>query len=428
MFKKLRNHMMLFNMLTVSLVMLAAFAVIYLVTYSNIQRENTQKLQAVSAMFFMPNRTPPDSEEFGAIPEPSQAQERFSVDYGVSFVLFIKNGKLENVNSQLDFEDSVYTEAFEKAGTADSGKITLGDRKWLFIVEPTPAREKNWSAFSSYSEYKRIVFLDITNGVRLLRTLLVTLACVGSGVLLALFWLSCRFAARAVQPIEESYNKQKQFVADASHELRTPIAIISANIDAIESSSQESVESQKEWFGYIRSELKRTGKLVEDLLYLAKAENAGPDGNIPFDLSLVLETACASMEAMLYECGITLDTRIENNIFVSADSGKIMQVLYILLDNAGKYTPRGGHIRVFLRREHERGVIRIANEGAEIASEDLLKIFDRFYRPDLSRSQKTGGFGLGLSIAKTIVERSGGEIFAESTKEITTFTVKLKLV
>ncbi len=425
MFKKLRNNMMLFNMLTASLVMLAAFTVIYLVTYGNIERENQQRLKSVSAMFFVPNHIPPAGAMNGDF-QPPTIPERFSVDYGVSFVLFVKDGRLENVNSQLNFEYSVYREAFEKVGTADKGKIILADRKWLFTVVPTPPKVESLNRQPIDMQYTRIVFLDITNGIKILQTLMLTLTGVGAGVLLALFWLSYHFALRAVRPIEESYNKQKRFIADASHELRTPLAIIGANVEAIETNGEESVESQKEWFGYIHAALNRTGKLLEDLLYLAKSEGLKNEDNLPFDLSVICERVCASMEAVLYDNGVSMETDLEKNVIAIGDSEKIAQVFYILLDNAGKYTPQGGKIQFTLSRANDRAIARVTNSGDGIGAEDLAKIFDRFYRTDASRSTETGGFGLGLSIAKTIVDRSGGIITAESTGGLTTFTVKLK--
>jgi len=424
-FRKLRNSMMLFNMLTVSLVMLAAFSVVYLVTQRNIQRENTQRLQAVSGMFFFPNRTLPDAVTGLENIRPA-AGDRFSVEYGVSFVLFVKDGKLENVNSQLDLDDSVYARAFEMAGTERNGEITLEGRKWLFRVMEAPREAGDIPNLPEGFADTRIVFLDVTHSVRIMQSLLATLGIVAFAVLLALFFISYRFAARAVRPIEENYNKQKQFITDASHEFRTPLAVIGANVDAITASGEETVDSQKEWFGYIRSELKRTGKLVDDLLYLAKSEQVKGEDSLPFDLSAVCETACASMEAVLYEGGKTMRTDIAKAISVTADSGKITGVLYILLDNAGKYTPEGGNITVRLSAESEKAVLRVINTGEDIPAEDLPRIFDRFYRSDASRSTQTGGSGLGLSIAKTIVEHSGGTISAQSGGGITTFTVMLR--
>lgn len=417
--------MMIFNILTVSLVMLVAFATIYLVIYGNIERENQQRLKSVSAMFFIPNR-PPVGGTNPYIELPSD-NERFSVEYGVSFVLFINDGVLENVNSQLDLADSVYTQAYNKIGTAQSGEITLEGRKWLFEVVETPQGIISPPYLSDEKDYSRIVFLDITNSVKILNTLLITLVSVGIIVLLALLWFSYRFAIRAVKPIEGNYNRQKQFIADASHELRTPLAVISTNIDAITASGEETVDSQKEWFDYIRSELRRMGKLVDDLLYLAKSENIRRGGNLPFNFSIVCEKVCASMEAVLYDSGKSMKTDIAEEIMIEADSEKIASVLYILLDNAGKYTPRGGEIVVTLGCNNERAVLRVTNSGAGIAAEDLPKIFDRFYRPDSSRSTETGGFGLGLSIAKTIVDNSGGKISTESANGVTAFTVIFRL-
>jgi signal transduction histidine kinase len=427
MFKKLRNSIMLFNILTVSLVMLAAFAIIYIVTHGNIEKENRQRLRAVSTMFVVPNMMPSNGVTDSG-PEISNADERFSVEYGVSFVLFVKDGQLENVNSQLDLDESVYAEAFELVGDKQSGETTLAGRKWTFAVAETPPqRPDRFPNMPEALDYTRIVFLDITNGSNILRTLIITLALVAAGALLALFWISYRFATRAVGPIEENYNRQKQFIADASHELRTPLAVISANVDAVTASGEESVNSQKEWFDYIHAELKRTGKLVDDLLYLAKSENIRSESNLPFDLSAVCETVCASMEAVLYDGGKTLKTDIAENVTVVADSEKIAGVLYILLDNAGKYTPKNGHISVTLTRENDKAVLRVTNSGDGVAAADLPKIFDRFYRADASRSTETGGSGLGLFIAKTIVENSGGVITAESANLVTTFTVKLRI-
>ncbi|GHU80258.1 histidine kinase [Clostridia bacterium] len=431
MFKKLRNSIMLFNVLIVSLVMIAAFSVIYLATHRNIERENQQRLQAVSAMFFSPNRSfsfgfrPPDNVSDSSA-ETSAMSERFSVEYGVSFVLFVKDGQLINVNSQLDLDDSVYIEAFQEAGGLQNGQITLANRKWIFAIAETPSTSGRFSDIPDGKNYSRIVFLDITNGSNILRTLMITLVPVGLGVLFVLFWVSYRFAVRAVRPIEENYNRQKQFIADASHELRTPLAVISANVDAVTASGDETVDSQKEWFDYIRTELKRTGKLVDDLLYLAKSENIRSESSLPFNLSAACETVCASMEAVLYDGGKSLKTDIAENVTVVADSEKLAGVLYILLDNAGKYTPEDGHISVTLTRESDKAVLRVMNSGEGIAKPDLPKIFDRFYRTDASRSTETGGSGLGLSIAKTIIENSGGTITAESVNGATTFTIKLR--
>jgi signal transduction histidine kinase len=276
-------------------------------------------------------------------------------------------------------------------------------------------------------ERYEMLLSDIANSERMLTELLVTLVIIFCIVLAVFTLFSYRFAMRAVRPIEENYDRQKQFVADASHELRTPLAVISANIEAITASGEETVSSQSEWFGYIKEELQRTGKLVDGLLYLAKSENIRNESNLPFNLSAVCETACTSMEAVLYETGKELTTDIRPDVYITADSEKIMQVLYILLDNAGKYASQAGKIAVTLTYEKEYAVLRVMNSSGDMPPDELTKIFERFYRSDTSRSHETGGTGLGLSIAKIIVENSGGSISADNVNGATTFTVCLRL-
>ena len=415
-FKKLRNSMMLFNVLTVSLVMLAAFTTIYLVMQGNVQRENTRRLQAASGMYLMPGlavRAP----AAGARP----AGERFAADYGGSFALLVKDGQLAEVSSQLDLDEDTYAQALTQADGARRGEITLEGRRWLFRAVEPPAGAPGSSA-STY-----LVFLDISHSVRILRSLLLTLGVAGTAVLLALWLISYRFAARAVRPIEENYNKQKQFIADASHEFRTPLAVIGANVDAITASGEETVDSQQEWFGYIRTELKRAGKLVDDLLDLARSEQVRADAQgLPFDLSTACETAAATMEAMLFENGITLASDIQKGVTVLGDGRRLGGVIYNLLDNAGKYTPQGGCITMTLGMENDRAVLRVSNTGEDIPAADLPRLFDRFYRADASRTTQTGGSGLGLSIAKTVVENAGGSIGVQSGGGVTTFIVTLR--
>jgi signal transduction histidine kinase len=418
MFKKLRKSIMLFNILTVSLVLIAAFSIIYLVTAQNIERENAQRLQAMQMIFLSVDNAPPRTEPNRPAPYPAN-DTRFSVEFGGSFTLFILNDELVNVNSQLNLDQDVYTAAFTQTKGEQNGKLILAGRTWQYMQLPPPIMLS--------ANYTRIAFLDITHNVSILQTLLLTLLGVGLAVLLALIFISYRFAIYAVQPIEQNYNKQKQFITDASHELRTPLAIIGANIDAIASSGEETVNSQQEWLGYIRFELTRIGKLVNDLLELAMSEQTKPQENQPFDLSVVCETASASMEAVLFDDGITLETAIAPSLCVKGDSEKLTRVLYILLDNASKYTPQGGKITLQLQQENQQAVLRVSNTGEGISLEDLPHIFDRFYRTDQSRSSTIGGSGLGLSIAKSIVDQLKGSLTCESANGLTTFSVRLPM-
>jgi signal transduction histidine kinase len=416
----------MFNMVSISIVLIVAFCVIYLVAYSNANKNNELRLNTVSSMFVLPNR-PLSKDAQGARADGSinagdvelSDNDHFSPNYSVSFVLFIRNNNLEYIHSYLDFDDRIYTQALSETAGQVTGQIRLVDKHWMFRMLPMRSRPNNM-------DIQRIVFLDISDSQAGLNVLLVTLCCVSAVVLAALFFLSMRFANRAVQPIENAYNKQKQFVADASHELRTPIAVIGANIDAIEVSGEETVASQKEWFENIQAELKRTGALIDELLYLARSDSQQKENILPIDLSLACEMACVSFEAILYENKLRFETDIAEHIIAYADFDKFKQVIYIFLDNASKYTEKGGEISLSLTAENKWAILKVVNT-AVVSPSDLTKIFDRFYRPDEARSVEAGGAGLGLAIARTIIERFGGEISADSRDKKTAFTVKLKL-
>ena len=272
----------------------------------------------------------------------------------------------------------------------------------------------------------QLAFLDITDSSKTLTQLLITFVLVGIAMLFILFGVSSYFANHSIRPIEDNWDKQKQFVADASHELKTPLAIISANTDALLANGEETVNSQKKWIDYIQSEARRMGKLVNDMLYLAKVEDTYED-QMPFDLSNAVVDVIASVEALVFEKGIHLTQTIEPSLIVKGDSEKIKQAFLILLDNATKYTPKYGWVDISLKRSRNLAVCSVQNSGEGIPPDKLPRVFDRFYRSDPSRSQETGGYGLGLSIARTIVERSGGSISAESTERSNTFTFMLKI-
>lgn len=225
--------------------------------------------------------------------------------------------------------------------------------------------------------------------------------------LLISYFLAWLFAMKAVKPVEESYIKQKQFIADASHELKTPIAVIGANIDVL----KNEIPNNK-WVNYIETENTRMSALVKDLLYLAK-NDVGRDKlqMLPFDFVECVNVAALPFESVAFEQGKLFELEMpKTSIPVLADEAKIKQTVIILIDNALKNTDRGGRIKVTVSSEGKQNVVKVFNSGHGIAPEDIGKIFDRFYRADSSRDRNTGGYGLGLSIAQTIAKAHGGKI------------------
>ena len=261
--------------------------------------------------------------------------------------------------------------------------------------------------------------LDYLSASSTLRSAIL-IAAASCALLSLLAWLLIR---RMVQPVEDAFNKQKQFVSDASHELKTPLAVISANAEVLEQDIGEN-----EYLGYIRSEVRRTDALVNSLLTLARMDKGGAAETVlkPFDLSRALLDVTLPFESTVFEAGKTLETDIPDGITCTGSEEQIKQLAVILLSNALKYADEGGKIEVSLKARGKLREIRVFNTGSFISPEDREHIFDRFWRADPAHGRETGGHGLGLAIAKTIADAHHGKIAAESREGSgTAFTVTL---
>ena len=213
-----------------------------------------------------------------------------------------------------------------------------------------------------------------------------------------------------VRPAKEAFDKQKQFIADASHELKTPIAVIGANIDVLEGE----IKGNK-WLEYIKAENQRMGELVKDLLYLAKNDAGRNELTFSdFDFSNAVENSVLPFEVLAFESGKTLEFDIQKEITCNGDEKSLKQVFIILVDNALKNSESGGKVTVRAFTEGQKIFYKVHNTGAGIQKEELEKIFLRFYRSDYSRARKTGGYGLGLAIARAIANDHGGTLTADS--------------
>ena len=241
--------------------------------------------------------------------------------------------------------------------------------------------------------------------------------------LLIMFCISWLLAKWTVTPIATAWEKQKQFVADASHELKTPLAVISANTEVIMSDPGASVSGQSKWLNYIQSETMRMSKLISNLLSIARmdhASNTKAQGTV-MSLSDTVSNICLSFEPVIYEKGKTLNTVIQRKVMLRAEEDDVKQLLSILLDNAVVHSVPKALITVSLSKDAQ-GKIRLAvsNTAKDIPPEQLSHLFDRFYRVDTEGSPN--GSGLGLSIAKSIVNQMGGKISVSSENQLVTFT------
>ena len=239
-----------------------------------------------------------------------------------------------------------------------------------------------------------------------------------------IIYISSRITKWLTKPVIESFSKQKQFIVDASHELKTPLAIITASAESLELEPKE-----KKWLNNIKSEAERMNKLVTDLLDLAKSENIDNKRNYSINnLSKIIEKTTLTFESLIYENKLTMENNIEDNIMFNCNSDKIRELLGILLDNAIKHSLEESKITVNLYSEKNNIILEVKNKGESIPKEDQGKIFDRFYRVDESRNRNDNRYGLGLAIAKNIVTSHNGKISVSCKNGYTTFKVIFKQV
>lgn len=252
-----------------------------------------------------------------------------------------------------------------------------------------------------------IIFTDLSGQLINIYRLLWQSLLVGVIALAAMFVLVFLFSGQAVAPVVESLEKQKRFITDAGHELKTPLAVISANIDVLELESGKS-----EWTGSIRNQVKRMNSLVKNLLTLSRMDEERMHVVYSdFDMSAAVKETALSFEAVAESKSKKYQMDIEEGIHITGDKNSIVQLSSLLLDNAIKYSSDNGFIHIILSKD-KNIVLEVSNTSDCIPQGNLERLFDRFYRADSSRSRESGGYGIGLSVAQAIAQSHGGTIQA----------------
>ncbi len=256
-----------------------------------------------------------------------------------------------------------------------------------------------------------IVFTSAAAEMEQNKTLIITTVIIGAATVFLFFMLSIALSFWLIKPVKETFDKQKRFISDASHELKTPLAVISANTDVLEAELGEN-----KWLGYIRSESMRMSELVNELLYLARLDDKSGQKVVmsKFNLTDVVLQTSLPFESRMFEEGKTLEVDAQENINCDGDESAIKHVLTILIDNAIKYSGEKDVIKVGLKLHSGKKIITVYNTGIGIKKEKLDKVFERFYREDEARSSSSGGYGLGLAIAAEVVRKHHGNIKCES--------------
>ena len=276
-----------------------------------------------------------------------------------------------------------------------------------------------------YGLYQRIAFVDMSMEQATLQELMGSYLQIGLAALILLLGVSILLARWATRPVARAWRQQRQFLSDASHELKTPLTVILSNAELLEAAPMDPRPAR--WADNIHSEAKRMKSLVEEMLTLARADNAVPTA-VMAEVSLSdLATDCAlAFEPVAFEAGKPLESDIAPDVTVTGDGDKLRQLIGVLLDNAIKYGQAGGTITLSLRRTDRQARLTVSNPGDPIPPEQLSRLFERFYRADASRGEQSG-FGLGLPIAAAIASEHKGTLKAESDQVSTRFLFTMPL-
>ena len=273
--------------------------------------------------------------------------------------------------------------------------------------------------------YLRVAFVDMSMEQATMREIMGSYLQIGAAALLLLLGVSILLARWATAPVARAWQQQRQFLSDASHELKTPLTVILSNAELLEAAPLG--ERPARWADNIRSEAKRMRSLVEEMLTLARADNAVRSA-VMAELSLSdLATDCVlAFEPVAFEAGKPLESDVAPDVTVLGDGDKLRQLVGVLLDNAIKYGRDGGTITLTLRRTDRQARLTVSNPGDPIPPDQLRRLFERFYRADASRGEQTG-FGLGLPIAASIAAEHRGTLKAESDAASTRFLFTMPL-
>lgn len=399
MLKRLRLKFICINMIIVTVMLSVIFGVVLRITKTNLENEGIQMMRSVSSAPF----------HLGKLDERTKEVRLpfFMLESG-------PDGELTAVGGgYYDLSDEEFLR--ELAGIALASQEEIGlipEYNLRFCRMKTPAGE-------------RMVFSDISSEISAIQHLIKTCLRIGIISFFIFLGISILLARWTVKPVEKAWNQQRQFVADASHELKTPLTVMITNAELLLSPDYD--ETTHRCFAeHMLTMARQMRVLTESLLDLARVDaGAAKSDWSGINLSELVEEAILPFEPLCFEKGLQLESSIETGIYVKGSEAHLHQVVEILLDNAQKYAADQGRINIVLKRQgRTHCLLSVANSGEAIPEADLENIFKRFYRVDKART-RTGSYGLGLSIARSIVTEHHGKIWAQSQQGENSFFVQL---
>ena len=436
MLKDYRKRFVLLTMSLITLILVIVFIALGIFMYRQNRSELRNTMQQViepwnsrRSRLFMEDSLPPHLPE-DALPVPPELPEnergerrgelpesgRASDTGSITTVFYDRQTDTFTVLSGGEGEDTDSVKAAAlQAQQSEKSFGTLGSLGYIYYKEDMGGMCKIALAETSYLSSRLV-----KNVVLLALVLVLSLA--------LFFFISVRLSKLAAKPLEKAVAMERQFVADISHDLKTPVTVILANSSILRESPDSKVSEQMQWIDSTDTAAKNMMNLVSEMLTLSSLESPGRTvKKEPVSLSSAAEKSVLQMESVAYDRGVTVDSDIEPDIVISADPLYIPRICDGLLENALKYEPDGGCVSLTLKRQRKSAVLTVRNAGSSISEEDLPHIFERFYRGDKSRSMQKG-HGLGLPIIKQMTDILGADIRAESPKESgTVFTVTFEL-
>lgn len=398
MIEKLKKKIFYLVFISLSIIILGVIILFTILNYHN----------TIDTAVMMINRMTDigENREFNRPPEQETMENKKYIE-GI-YHIRIKNNMVTNMQYGEDVDETIeqYALDISKKNSKNTSGI-IG--KYIYNVRKVGE--------NTYD----IIFMENENAIIRANSILLVSVILSILSIFSIYIIGKKISKTIVKPVEETFEKQKQFISDASHELKTPLAVIEANADVLENE----VKNNK-WIQYIQNEIESMNTLINELLTLTKIENIDNMRELKqINLSKELEIIVAMFESMAYEKEVIIKSNIKKNIETKANKEDIEHIVSTLLDNAIKHTKSKEQVIVELYREKNNIVIQIKNYGDPIPEDEREKIFERFYRIDKSRNRKEKRYGLGLAIAKSTVEKYNGKIEVLYKDNFTIFKVNM---
>lgn len=385
MFKALKNNMIIVNMIMLSIILFTSFIGVYIFMIRGTELSVNLMLRTIAF----------EEKVISNI-------NGFDISSLRRSCFLIKTDKMTNIfyNPSNDL--------FSKESIERYKILAFAQKKDYGDISDKKLKLKFYKMKKNYGYI--LVFIDMGLGNYVFANFANSFVFVGIIGLIVAFFISLFLSSRSIKPIKESWDKQLQFVADASHELRTPLSVITSNLEIVIENKNETVKSQEKWLSNAFSEVEKMTNLINDLLFIARAEAGMMVPMEKVNLSELIKKEYENIVVVSKRMNIKIQIDLEDEIFINGNETRLIQLFRILVDNALKYNKKDGEVIITLTKLINEAVLKVEDSGIGISEEAIPRIFERFYKTDKSRTNLKVGAGLGLSIAECIIREHNAKI------------------